>query len=192
MDPSPEMLREQFYAILDAPEDARAPRWHKVWSSFVSDPWFQAELEKLLGRVLYHRGAPAPWLDDLRQDAIMFFARDLRRRVDLGVNRARAAEHFPGWLATILWRICKQALRARCRAQHRNGANLGARREIVAPNSLRAMEIDMAIEELPEPMRTILAMRRLGWRISEIGKKLKMTPSQIDEAPCDAIERLSR
>jgi hypothetical protein len=94
-------LRDQFFQLLD--EEAISQHLgHDVWELFAENPWFQAEMHLAARRVLWKSRAPLQLAEGIAQDAMLRFGRQLRRRPDLNVKRSQAAEHFSGWLVTIM------------------------------------------------------------------------------------------
>jgi RNA polymerase sigma factor (sigma-70 family) len=177
------MLREQFFAKLDEPMAPPRERWHEIWQLLVIHPWVLAELKKYSKRVLYLAGAPKQWAEDLQEDVIVLLAKRLGHAPDLHVDRARAAEQFSGWLATIIEHACQDALR-HMRSGHREVA-LDARGESrlsVEDSAAEALDLRSAMDGIPDSIRTVIELYLRGLRLHEIASRLGLTFWQVRRA----------
>jgi hypothetical protein len=120
MDPRAAQLRDQFFRLLD--EGAPSTQLYRhVWQLFVESPWYQQELHHAVWRTLRRTNSPLRWAEDIKQNAMLLLGEHLRKSADLDVDRARAAQHFAGWLGKIINRDCRRALRGMRRGEKRAG-----------------------------------------------------------------------
>lgn len=173
LDASWQDLKARFQQALSAPGNEPAGSWIAIWRLFVGHPWYASELRRLARQALRDRSAPPEWLGDVEHDAMLLLARSLRHARDLHMDRAKAEDHFPGWIATIIRRDCLQAVR-RLRALYGRTVPLQDHDMSLDRQKIIEVQIDvsLAIEKLDEPERTVLLLHRKGMTTREIAGRL--------------------
>jgi DNA-directed RNA polymerase specialized sigma24 family protein len=180
MDPALQELRDQFFRILDegGPEQDVA---HKVWVLFIEHPWFQAELKRAERRVLWHVGAHLKWAADIEQEVVVMLREKLSRKPNLGVNRAKAERQFSGWLATIIERTCRDAVRAMLVRETRIVADVRLIAAAQAKPTHLADTLDLAeaIGSLPRRCQIVVFLQAQKFSVRQIARILKTSKSDI-------------
>jgi RNA polymerase sigma factor (sigma-70 family) len=194
MDRSVHELRDAFFQLLDRGESAELPLWQEVWRLFVNHPWYQTELHRAAIRVLRRQQAPARWAEDIAEDALLVFAKDLQNAPDLHVDRAQPEERFSGFLATVITRDCQKALRSKRRNERRAGYSNLAVETAVSPIAPLDDLIDLrsAIKDLPPDCRAVVELYWHGWHIEQIAEKLTLSQTSVHRALHRGLSLLGR
>lgn len=186
-----EDLRGRFQAALE-----RSPRssWFEIWRLFLEDPWYQAELSKHARSVLRSTGGSAEWLEDVQHEAALILAAKLQKKPSLGLDSRGMAEKFPASIGTIARNQCRQALK-RLRRIYRSGVRLVEESDpavAIGLNELqrRSVELSAAIDELPEPLCSVLRLSQLGFDIRTIAERLEISYWKAYRAFRRGLERL--
>jgi DNA-directed RNA polymerase specialized sigma24 family protein len=194
MDRSMEDLRDQFFRALDEKAPEGTALWHQVWRVLLSHPWYQDELRRAAFRTLRPARLHLQWIDDVKQEAMLLLARDLRHSADLHVDRAAAEEHFAAWLRKIIMRHCQQAARSMRRAQRRAGLQqaevLAAASKSLPLDSI--LDLALAIRKLPKASRRVLLLRLRGWGIVEITQRVHRCQTEVHRALAKGLSKLRR
>lgn len=171
MKSDPEDLKARF---LEAVEQQW--RWEKVWHLISEHGWFRAMLHTQAQKVLRQQRLPIAWQDDVQQDAVLLLARSLRRRADLGVDLNQVQGCFAGWMATIISRDCREAVRQMRRHYVREQASPD-----IDPLGIQQLPLDakidvsVAIQKLDDPERTILTLWAEGFSVADVAKRLGLS-----------------
>jgi DNA-directed RNA polymerase specialized sigma24 family protein len=144
--------------------------------------------------VLRAGGAPEEWLEDVRHEAMLILAAKLQKVPNLGLDSKGLAEKFPSSIGTIARNECRQALK-RLRRIYRTGAELSAESDFRAAASfyllqVRSLDLSAAIEELPEPLCSVLRLYQLGHDIRAIAPRLGLTYWEAYRAFRHGLKRL--
>ncbi|MEX2141332.1 MAG: sigma-70 family RNA polymerase sigma factor [Pirellulales bacterium] len=190
MDRSLQDLRAEFLAALDRPGD-RSERWVEIWQLFVGHPWYLAELHSAELRLLDRVHEPTESPGDIEHQAMLVLAKELRHAPDLHVDRALAKERFAGWLAAIIKHDCAQALRAPHPPHSRTSA-LPQRIEIAdrLRHVEREIDLSMALQKLPDVIRTPVELYCHGRSLAEIAESLGISYWQAYRALHRGLKRL--
>ncbi len=171
-----EGLRGRYLAALE-----RSPRasWFEIWRLFLEDPWYQAELAKHARSVIRTTSGSPEWLEDVQHEAALILAAKLQKKPSLGLDSRGMAEKFPATIGTIARNQCRQALK-RLRRIYRSGARLLEESDPAVAIGLdelerRSLELSAAIDELPEPLCSVLRLSQLGFDIRTIAERLDIS-----------------
>ena len=170
-------LRGKFIKKVDS-----GASWFEIWQLFANNEWYLGQLSACAAKAVAENGAPSAWIDDVIHDAILLLARQLRRSVSLGYEADRPHEQFGGWLRTILFRNCHEAIRT-MRRRHGRDVSLDTDLDASRPIQIeQQIDIRMAIDDLSEPARTILLLDKNGLSLREISNRLDLTYWQVQHA----------
>ena len=165
-------LKEAYLARLKNPA-ASSPA--ELWRLFARDRWFQGQLEARARKALWARVGRLDWLDDVKHEALLILAKKLAKTPDLRVKLEIVDRTFPAWIGAILERACGEAIR-QLRRIHR--LQLGALDSIAderTENLDERIDLWLALDQQPEPYRTVLLLSAQGRSIQEIADQLKLT-----------------
>jgi RNA polymerase sigma factor (sigma-70 family) len=171
-------LMRKFLKLAD-PRANRARAAYQIWRMFLRNPWFQALLKRQARRLTRRRTSRHHLAEDAQGEAMLVLSKRLRKRPDLGVERERIEKTFPGWIARIAERLCKQALRA-IRAVGRLPPER-FRAEAVddgeQERSERRLDLRLAISQLKEPEQSIMRLLCSSEQPSlhEIARRLRIS-----------------
>jgi RNA polymerase sigma factor (sigma-70 family) len=148
----------------------------KLWRLFVEHPWFGRELPNCARHALKVSSAPAQWLDDVQQDAVMLLGKTLRRRPDLHMRPPITAGAFAGLLRTIISHDCQRSIR-KMRRMHLPTAELQEEDSMEDLRPMREVFIDvsMAMKQLPILERRVLMLYSYGYKTVEIAAELGLS-----------------
>lgn len=186
-----EGLKRAFLArLLDSTSPASAK---ELWRLFADDPWFQDLLDRRARRTLAVRGLRLGWLGDVKHEALLALARRLVKTPDLRVDRERVDETFPAWIGVIVERSCGEAIHWLTQLEQLHRVML---EDIAAPPEGQpldaAIDLELAIGEQPEPERTMLHLKAMGFSVPEIAERLEMTYWETYRRLHAAAARLER
>jgi DNA-directed RNA polymerase specialized sigma24 family protein len=172
-----EDLRKGYVRALQEP--ANASTWFEIWRLFLNDPWYRAELAKHARLVLHAGNAPIEWQEDLQHEAMLILAAKLRKKPHLDLDDQGLTERFPAAIGTIVHNECRQALK-RLRRMYRTGPELfeeSGHRAAVTFYEIqqRALDLSSLIDELPEPLCSVLRLSQSGYNIRQIASRLGLT-----------------
>lgn len=150
-----------------------------AWRLLVEHPWFLAQLERCARRVLKRSGAPSAWQVDIEQHAILLLAQKLQKMPDLGIDAALADRHFTGWLATIVTRDCRQALR-RLQRLHGHSEELPQEHPAIDDRVRREDRVDLnlALAQMDAPERTVITLWTNGHSVQQISIRVHLSYGQ--------------
>ena len=185
-------LKGRFLRLVGGSAAEGGPVWWRVWRLFVEHAWYQQLLDQCVSMVMTRRSAPPGWLDDVKQDAILLLARDLRRTTDLNVDHDRVEAHFEPWMRTITMRHCQQALRGMRRKAEWTADEAAAGLFGGDDRRHQAARIDVqaALDRLRQPDRTVLSLLAEGWSGKEIAAELGITYPKMNYSLRRGIRRL--
>ncbi len=152
--------------------------WTLVWDLFTENEWFLNRLDYSARAVLTKYHFPLQWKEDVKQEALIQFARSIKRNVSLGYNSERGS--FGAFLSTIIYRSCQKGLR-----QFRHSFCSSIDDEFKHPVVEYAQELDERIDlrecltSLPEPFRMTVQMVCEGKSIAEIARKTQRSSRTI-------------
>ncbi|MEX2119299.1 MAG: sigma factor-like helix-turn-helix DNA-binding protein [Pirellulales bacterium] len=166
------LLRKFLQALEAAFNDP--DRGHSIWLIFVADAWFRSEVARIAARVV-----PPGWksdlIDEVAQQAMLLFLRELRHRFDLGVDRKKVEETFPAWIGSIIENDCREALRRIQRVRADQGAWPLAEPWLDQRRSMeKCRHISELVEKLKHPARAIVQLVILEYEMSEIAEMLNI------------------
>src|SRR4029453_6682830 len=168
-----EGLRRRYVMALD-----RSPRssWFEIWRLFLEDPWYQAEVIKHARSVLRATSGSAEWLEDVQHETALILAAKLQKKPSLGLDSKGLGDKFPASIGTMARNQCRQALKrlrriyrskARTLDEANSPASLG-----VGERESRSLELSAVIDELPEPLCSVLRLAQLGYDVRTISDRL--------------------
>jgi RNA polymerase sigma factor (sigma-70 family) len=165
-------------AFLDNVVNAHSGKgsWLATWRLLVQDAWFQEQLDQSSRRVIRHQAAPLQMLEDVKQQAMLLLARDLHHAPDLHVDHQRVRKHFPGWLSTIIGRDCRQAIRFLRRLHFSEQSSIEFDKAHDSSSELDfRIDLNLAVDRLEEPERTIVQLHLKNMPIKEIAEMLALS-----------------
>jgi RNA polymerase sigma factor (sigma-70 family) len=167
-------LKDRFLCHVRSTASALPAHWNTVWRLLVCDPWYQRQLYFCARKLLRRNNGPPDWLEDVQQEAITILGRQLQCSPDLHVDAARVEEHFAPWMRWIIYRTCQEAVRRQRRACGRTMYLTEVELDELATehDAQTRVELDLAIEALEEPRRTVLALYTGGSNVKEIAGKV--------------------
>lgn len=146
--------------------------WTQIWALFYESPWFLRRLDFSARKLIHKLHAPVQWKDDVKQEALLVFARSIQRNPTLGFDLNRGS--FGGFLSTIIYRCCQKGLR---QFNHHHSQQIDE--EHTHPFEDTTKEIDELLDlqnclsQLPEPYKMTVAMICEGKSISQIAQRTK-------------------
>lgn len=191
MDSSCEDLRVRFLAALASAEGEQGPDPKRVWRLLVEHPYYQDQVEACARRLVFRSGLAQSWLHDIPQEAMIFLARSLERAPDLGLDRQRAERHFPGWLRSIVFRDCLQALRS-LRRQVATHATAPHDRTSATANLDLCIDLSSSIKRLDEPDCSAIRLFLADCSVKEISEKLGLSYRQAGYALRRGLKKLQQ
>ena len=152
--------------------------WTDVWQIFSDDPWFNRRLDASATRVLRRGYLPLHNKDDVRQEAMVQFARAIQRDVSLGFNPE--CGKFGAFLATIINRCCQKGLR-KARPKHKCTIIHESQHPLVEYHKRVDEHLDFhdLVERIPEPYRETLRLICDGLSIAEIAKRRRKSERTV-------------
>ena len=168
----------------------REPAWLEVWRLLINDDWYRAQLRRCAEQVVRSGGAPQAWVDDVEQDAVLLLARQLQRTVDLSYDLDRSPDQFGGWIRTIMFRQCREAMRG-MRRRHGGHQTLQDDQNGATELSMDAqIDLRLAIDGLQDQERAILHLDSSGLSIAQIASRLGLTYWQVQYGRRKGLEHL--
>lgn len=171
-------LRDRFLAaVADSPDHSEGRL--VLWRLIIEHPWYRAELASAARLAVGRVGRPSAWREDVEQEAMLLLAKKLRRTPGLGLDPRRARDSFGGWLGRVIRNDCRMAVR-RLRRLDRGGPlpeDLPARCRRAERE--RRIDLSLAIEELPDTLRTVLLLSLKGFPLTEIAERLGLSYWQV-------------
>lgn len=124
---------------------------------FVEHWQYQRLLDRCARRVLRGTRDPLNWLGNVKHEAMLLLARQLRRSLKGPIDRVPSDSAFPAWLAVVTRRHCQEALR-RLRGGRRGCRQLlddDIAEQRIDPDAL--LDLRLAIDRLahPQPRRWV-------------------------------------
>ncbi len=164
-------LRRKFLRAMQ--DEGAAPNYRRRWALFVDHPWCRRELQRVAARLVRRDPRLAPWEEDIAQDAMLLLARKLERLPDLNYDISRTESSFPGWLGTIITNDCRQAAR---RLRRVCFVNFDQAPLLITPDeqarSDAKLDLHAAIEDLQEPLRTVVELHMQSVPVDEIARTI--------------------
>lgn len=188
-----ECLMHSFLALLEAD----GPRLgDQVCELFFADSWFQGLVEKRARQAVESHAVPRGCGEDLQQAILLLFLQKARNAPDLRVKRELVADHFGGWIWSIVDDFGLQAIQS-IRRLYRFEARLV---EDVASrhkgNLDREVDLKLLIAEMPILTQTILSLFDEGFKLTEIADLVGEKYWKVCELQRNAVahlrERLSK
>jgi RNA polymerase sigma factor (sigma-70 family) len=158
---------------------------------FLCHPWYQRELNSAAHHTVVKTRGRRELIADVRQDALLLLARELRRHRDLGFDRSRPRDGFPGWIRTIISRHCREALR-RLRRQTDRRREAGGEPHAADPTESMTSRLDLqaAIQALGPRERAVVSLSMQGRSIADIASELSEPYQTIYSVWQRALHRL--
>lgn len=188
---SSENLRKKYLAALEARADKPV-----VWRIFVEDKWFLAELRRHAEMVIRKSGHSMDLLVDVLQEVILNLGRRFEKSIFLGVDPATNIKNFESWIGTLMFNVCRDALRrlhvGRESSLEQSLDEVEARHVSAGRQQEQARELRLAIDELPQDQSTVLHMILSGESIEDTAERLQLRYKQAYALYCRAIDRLQQ
>ncbi len=152
--------------------------WIEIWDLIYRHPWFQSRLAACVAKTIRKNQLPSDWKEDIQQEAVFLFAREIKKNLDLGYDPAKG--NYPTLVWTILRRCCIKGVRQFKRML--TNKQIHPSLELVPESTFDADELfDFRdkIEQLPEPGRTIVLAVCHGETIDMIASRLGQSPRTV-------------
>lgn len=168
---------------------ASEEQWTGIWQLFYDSPWFKRRLEFSARSLIQRFGLPLQWKEDIKQEALLVFARSVQRDTSLGFDSTRGS--FGAFVSTIIHRCCQKGLR------QFNHSNL----QVIENENLHPFidltetldeHIDLreCLNQLPEPYRLTVSMICEGKSVPQIASKTRRSTRTVYRWLERAIELL--
>ena len=163
--------------------------WLELWQWMCQHSWFQDKLNWACQKVLKYSGSPPDRAVDIKQQALLLMAANLRRRPDLGFDASRG--RLSPLLATIILRCCQKALR-----QFRgfDSSRVEETSQVYClfgeAETDRALDLADGVNNLPEPWRETIKYLLNEVPVSEIAVRFGCSERTVYRRIERAIEML--
>ena len=168
----------------------------EVWSLCCHDPWLRKEVGKQARRLLEGtRGPPDLW-SDIQQEAMLVLLRSLERDLRLGLEAEPMPGRFQALMVTVLRNSCREAYR-KGRKDYQFSLSLPQDFDFSsavakAEANERDLELHLAIDDLPEQVRSVVLLVLIENSKSAASDRLKKTIREVTEAWDQGINRLRK
>lgn len=149
----------------------RQANWNEIWRLFLNDDAFLRLCDAVALRTIRKFGLPADCLCDIKQEALLSFAKTVQRHPCLGFDADRGC--FGSWLRMLLTRCCAKALR-QFRDRSRQGASVDVRYlidESYSPVEHR-IDAEVVLKRLDDRVSRVMQLRIVGTSVTEIATKI--------------------
>ncbi len=152
--------------------------WVEIWDLIYSHPWFQSQLNACVAKTIYKNQLPRGWKDDIQQEAVLLFAREIKRKRDLGFDPQKG--DYRALVLTILRRCCLKGIRQfkRTLTNKPIQPSLDVAEETIF-DADELFDFREKIRQLPEPGRTIVLAVCHGEPIELIAHRLGQSPRTV-------------
>ena len=188
---SPLIVRDPIQQLADKHQRAVARKqcWTEIWQMFYEDAWFQHRLNDSARFNTLRCHMPMHNREDVKQEALVQFARAIERDRSLGFRPERG--NYGAFLATVIHRCCQKGLR---QFRHFGGPSIwdGLRHPLVDHWDELDEQLDLreSIGQIPEPYRKTIQQICEGHSIEEIARRRKKSVRTIYRWLDQGIERL--
>lgn len=149
--------------------EAKIP-WTTVWKLFCEHPWFVQRLNSSAKRLTRNYNLPLRSDEDVKQEALLLFARSLQRDTSLGYDESYG--NYGAFLTTIIHRCCQKALRQFSRfSTQMIDDNFTHPAVEQTTDTWEHIDLHDRLQLLPEPYKMTVTMICSGNSISEIAHK---------------------
>ena len=187
-----DIFREMFFDCV-----ARCPPLPppETWRRCCNDPWFLRELGSQARRVIGKSRAPPDLWDEVINDAMLVFFRNLDHSPNLGLEPSVTSGIFQAKISRILLNASRKAMR-QLRRIYQPRLELfrdGDVRRVLANATAREPNLDLrlAIDELPEPLRRVMFFRLIGrYSKRDISRLLNISYSDVRLYVAQGLRRL--
>lgn len=147
--------------------------WLSIWNLFIDDPWIQQQLGFLTTRVAKAGKICSVDQDDLRQNALVEFAANLRRDPSLGYESEKG--RYQSLISTILYRCCLKAQRQFKFQVREESVDYVLESDYQSDFQPQQDSLDLLalIDQLAEPHRKVASLYTLGKSVEEIAASLQ-------------------
>ncbi len=152
--------------------------WQDIWELFYVSEWFRYKLGFCVRRAARECGLQADCHDDIRQEALVEFARAVQRNLSLGYDPGKGS--FQGFLSTVIYRCCLKGLRQfkrRCRSLPDDDFMHPYYEEHAQLE--KVMDFRHVARQIPEPYRGIVRQLVAGQSVEHIARTRKRSKRTI-------------
>ena len=142
--------------------------WELAFEKLSSTRWFKGQLSRAVNRLARKAKLSADRLPDIKQEALVIFAKSMRRDMSLGFDHQRGS--LASLLAVIIYRCCCKSL-----CQFRNPmVNLPFDREANHPLDHHAetiadqIDVQLCVDRLREPFKQTIQLLLANHSMEEI------------------------
>lgn len=152
--------------------------WVQIWELFYDSPWFLRRLDFSARKLVNRLHFPVNWKEDVKQEALLVFARSIQRNPSLGFDPERGS--YGAFLSTIIHRCCQKGLR-----QFNHHSSQKIDEEYTHPFEELTEQLDERIDlqhclsMLPQPYKMTVAMVCEGKSIPQIASQTKRSVRTI-------------
>jgi len=168
-----EELELQHFTALQTMQD-----WQDIWDLFYASDWFRYKLGFCVRKAAREFGLMSDCHDDIRQEALVEFARSIQRNLSLGYDPTKGT--FQAFLSTVIYRCCLKGLRQfkrRCLSLPDD--------DFMHPYYEEHSQLEKVIDfrhvarQIPEPYRGIVRQLLAGQSIEHIARTRKRSKRTI-------------
>ena len=151
--------------------------WTEIWRLFYEHPWFKHRLNASAIRQVRRCHMPLEWTEDIKQEALLVFARAIQRDCALGFDSSRGS--FGGFLSTIIERSCQKGLRQfkhsiNSVGEEYNHPFLDNRQELE-----EHIDLQDCLARLPEPYKMTIELIFKGESVPEIAQTTRRSQRTV-------------
>ena len=178
----------EFEAVFLSMQNAE---WLDVWQWMCQEPWFQRRLDWASQLVLRRTGCPRDWETDIKQQALLVLAANLRKKSDLGFDTARG--RLGPFLSTVLYRCCQKAIR-QFRGFHSASAVEEMPETYICSTDRQEALLDLheVVDQLPNPWKETMQWLLDERSVSEIASHFDCSERTVYRRIERAMEMLRK
>ena len=152
--------------------------WTQVWELFYENPWFLRRLDFSARKLIYRLHFPVQWKEDIKQEALLVFARSIQRDRTLGFDETRGS--YGAFLSTIIYRCCQKGVR---QFNHYKKQKICEEYthpfEELTDQMDEHLDLQHCLRQLPEPYKMTVTLICEGKSIPQIAKRTKRSVRTI-------------
>lgn len=159
-------------------QETNAREWSEIWIRLYRDKWFRKKLDQSAVRILRKLALPLSWKHDVTQEALLILARQLQRNRTLRFDSHRG--QLSSFLSTVIYRCCLKSVRALNGPRHRSLEKISNEPFFEStPQIQESLDLHQCIEQLDEPVRSIVEQLIDGKTVPEIAQDMNRSSRTI-------------
>ena len=152
--------------------------WTQIWELFYESPWFLRRLDFSARKLIHRLHFPIQWKADVKQEALLVFARSIQRDCSLGFDSNRGS--YGAFVSTIIYRCCQKGLR---QFNHYTRQRVDGEHTHPFEDTTEQMDehldLHYCLRQLPEPYKLTVMLICQGKSITQIAQKTKRSVRTI-------------